>query len=77
MNEAIFPKRKGSLHSPYGEILTTCLGFAVLSSNLAVLIRENMCPEKTRASEPGSQNRQVPWEGLGQEGGFGVFNLGP
>lgn len=39
--------RNGSLHSLYGEILTTCLGFAVLSSNLAVLIRESMCPEKT------------------------------
>lgn len=24
-----------------------------------------MCPKKTRASEPGSQNRPVPWEGAG------------
>lgn len=35
-----------SLCAPYGEMLTACLGSAVLSSKLAALIRENMCPKK-------------------------------
>lgn len=51
----------GSLSmSPLGSSSASCLGSAPLSCNLAVLLKENICPKKTQASEPGSQNRQVP-----------------
>lgn len=49
------------------EIFTTCLGSASVSSDLAALVRENMCPKKTQASEPGSQNRSLG-RGWGKKG---------
>lgn len=59
------------------EIFSTFLGSTSVSSNLAVLVRENMCPKKTQASEPGFPNRQAPWEGLEEEeGAFGYSGWG-
>lgn len=81
MNEASTSWRNGFAWDPctvfIEEIFTTCLGSASVFNNLAALIRENMCPKKTQASEPGSQNRQLPWEGLEEEGGFGYSSWGP
>lgn len=49
------------------EIFTACLGSASVSSTLAALIRENMCPKKTQASEPASQNSSLG-RGWGKRG---------